>query len=137
MLAGPARSGPAPVTRSGWSRLGLVDPEALSPGGQPRLVRAAPALSGPNPTQAAGAFQPHGAHSAHGRVRSRRYRPWRTNTGAATIGPGTRADGPGAGEYSGTEYPGPDYPAPEDYSGSRAHVTWGRDPADEPGEGDW
>jgi GT2 family glycosyltransferase len=46
-------------------------------------------------------------------------------------------DEPGAGEYSGTEYAGPDYPAPEDYSGSRAHVTWGRDPADEPGEGDW
>ncbi len=46
-------------------------------------------------------------------------------------------DEPGGGEYSGTEYPGPDYPAPEDYSGSRAHVAWGREPADEPGEGDW
>jgi GT2 family glycosyltransferase len=46
-------------------------------------------------------------------------------------------DEPGAGEYSGTEYPGPDYPASEDYSGSRAHVAWGREPADEPGEGDW
>ena len=46
-------------------------------------------------------------------------------------------DEPGTGEYSGTEYPGPEYPAPEDYSSSRAHVTWGRDPADEPGEGDW
>ena len=46
-------------------------------------------------------------------------------------------DEPGGGEYSGTEYPGPDYPAPEDYSGSRAHVARGREPADEPGEGDW
>ena len=54
--------------------------------------------------------------------------------------PGPRYPGPeerGAGEYTGTEYPGPDYPAPEDYSGSRAQVTWGREPADEPGEGDW
>ena len=46
-------------------------------------------------------------------------------------------DEPEPGEYSGTEFPGPDYPAPEDYSSSRAHVAWGPEPADEPGEGDW
>ncbi|HEY8046386.1 MAG TPA: glycosyltransferase [Streptosporangiaceae bacterium] len=39
--------------------------------------------------------------------------------------------------YSGTEFAGPDYPAAEDYSSSRAHVAWGHEPADEPGEGDW
>ena len=41
------------------------------------------------------------------------------------------------GPYSGTEYPGPDYPAPENSPGRRAHVAWGREPADEPGEDDW
>ena len=46
-------------------------------------------------------------------------------------------DDPAPGAYSGTEYAGPDYPAPEDYSGRPAHAAWGREPADEPGEGDW
>ena len=46
--------------------------------------------------------------------------------------PGDEAPGP----YSGTEYPGPDYPAPENNPG-RAHVAWGREPADEPGEDEW
>ena len=47
--------------------------------------------------------------------------------------PGDEASGP----YSGTEYPGPDYPAPENNPGRRAHVAWGREPADEPGEDEW
>jgi GT2 family glycosyltransferase len=46
-------------------------------------------------------------------------------------------DDPDPGSYSGTEFPGPDYPAPGDHTSSRAHVAWGREPADEPGEGDW
>ena len=52
-------------------------------------------------------------------------------------GPYPEADDPAPGPYSGTEFPGPDYPAPEDYFSSRAHVAWGPEPADEPGEGDW
>jgi GT2 family glycosyltransferase len=47
--------------------------------------------------------------------------------------PGDEASGP----YSGTEYPGPDYPAPENNPGRRAHVAWGHEPADEPGEDEW
>ena len=46
-------------------------------------------------------------------------------------------DDPDPGSYSGTEFPGPDYPALGNHSSSRAHVAWGREQADEPGEGDW
>ena len=44
---------------------------------------------------------------------------------------------PDPGSYSGTEFPGPDYPAPRDHSSSRAHVAWGRERDDEPGEDGW
>ena len=163
--AGSSRSGGYPEdssrsdaggSSSVWSRPGDSDPGGSgpawsSPGGSdpgepgPAWSRGRSGSVWPEHDSGSGGFpspaEPHSAHEGAGYVAGDFPAPeYPAPEYRGSDYPGPRYPGhdePGAGEYSGTEYPGPDYPAPEDYSGSRAHVTWGRDPADEPGEGDW
>ncbi len=156
---GPSRSDVG-GSRPGWPDPGGSGPDWSSPGASdpggsgPAWSRPGRSGSGwPEPGPGSGAFpspaEPHAAHEGAGYVPAEFPAAEYAAPGYPEPGysapeyrgsdyPGPRYPGPGEpGEYSGTEFPGPDYPAPEDYSGSRAHVTWGRDPADEPGEGDW
>ena len=52
-------------------------------------------------------------------------------------GPNIRPGRPEPGALLRHGVSGPRLSRSEDYSASRARVAWGRDPADEPGEGDW
>ena len=152
MLAGPARAGPAQdliqvgPARPGPPRAGSDPGESGSAWSSGRSGSVWPEHDPGSGGFPAAPAEPHSAHEGAGYVPGDFPAPeypapeYPAPEYRGSDYPGPRYPGhdePGAGEYSGTEYPGPDYPAPEDYSGSRAHVTWGRDPADEPGEGDW